>query len=98
LVCFGGVGTGEVVTDDGRKVVGLAQRRTRLGAWFHGACVLRWDPARLVDLLDLDPAERQAATDGLRSAVVGAADLAAELGCHAPDAADLAELLIDSLP
>ena len=45
LVCFGGVGTGEVVTDDGRKVVGLAQRRTRQGAWFHGACVLRWDPA-----------------------------------------------------
>jgi lipoate-protein ligase A len=98
LVCFGGIGTGEVVTDDGRKVVGLAQRRTRLGAWFHGACVLRWDPASLVDLLDLDAAERQAATNGLRSAVVGAADLAAELGRDAPDARDLAALLIDSLP
>ena len=50
-VCFGGVGTGEVVTADGRKVVGLAQRRNRHGAWFHGACYLHWDPARLVDLL-----------------------------------------------
>ncbi|MGH3579451.1 MAG: lipoyl protein ligase domain-containing protein, partial [Mycobacterium sp.] len=44
LVCFGGVATGEVVTGDGRKVVGLAQRRDRRGSWFHGACVLRWDP------------------------------------------------------
>jgi lipoate-protein ligase A len=98
LVCFGGIGTGEVVTDDGRKVVGLAQRRTRLGAWFHGACVLRWDPARLVDLLDLDDVERQAATNGLRSAVVGAADLATDLGHGSPDAPGLATLLIDSLP
>jgi lipoate-protein ligase A len=40
LVCFGGVGTGEVVTSDGRKVVGVSQRRTRNGAWFHSACVL----------------------------------------------------------
>ncbi len=45
LVCFGGLGTGEVVTDDGRKVVGLAQRRNRHGSWFQGACVLRWDPS-----------------------------------------------------
>ncbi len=43
-VCFGGVGTGEVVAADGRKVVGLAQRRDRHGAWFHGACYLHWDP------------------------------------------------------
>ena len=45
LVCFGGVGAGEV-TVDGRKVVGLAQRRTRHGAWFHGACVLPLGPDR----------------------------------------------------
>ena len=83
LVCFGGVGTGEVVTDDGRKVVGLAQRRTPPGAWFHGACVLRWDPARLVDLLDLDPAERQAAVTGLGAAAVGASELRERSG-HRP--------------
>jgi lipoate-protein ligase A len=98
LVCFGGIGTGEVVTADGRKMVGLAQRRTREGAWFHGACVLRWNPAGLVDLLAMDAVEREAATDGLRSAVVGAADLAGELGGQAPDAPGLAASLIDSLP
>ena len=47
LVCFGGVGAGEV-TVGGRKVVGLAQRRNRSGAWFHGACLLRWDPTVLL--------------------------------------------------
>ena len=60
LVCFGGVGSGEVVTADGRKVVGLAQRRSRHGAWFHGACVLRWDPGPLVELLALSAPERAA--------------------------------------
>ncbi len=98
LVCFGGVGAGEVVAADGRKVVGLAQRRTRDGAWFHGACVLRWDPAPLVELLALDPAERQAATAGLGSAVAGAADLADEMGVPAPDGPSLASAFLDSLP
>jgi lipoate---protein ligase len=98
LVCFGGVGVGEVVTGDGRKVVGLAQRRNRQGAWFHGACVLRWDPASLVDLLALDPAEREAAVSGLRSAVSGAADLANDLGVPAPEGRTVAHSLIASLP
>ncbi len=76
LVCFGGVGTGEVVTPAGRKVVGLAQRRNRAGAWFHGACVLHWDPALLVDVLALHPDERVAAVEDLAQAVVGVRDLA----------------------
>jgi lipoate-protein ligase A len=42
LVCFAGLGFGEV-TVDGRKAVGLAQRRTRDGAWFQGAVLCRWD-------------------------------------------------------
>jgi lipoate-protein ligase A len=98
LVCFGGVGAGEVVTGDGRKVVGLAQRRNRDGAWFHGACVLRWDPVPLAGVLALDPAERQAATAGLSAAVAGAADLADELGVPAPDGPALAATLVVSLP
>ena len=97
-VCFGGVGAGEVVAGDGRKVVGLAQRRNRQGAWFHGACVVRWDPAPLVELLALEPAERQAAVIGLGAAVAGAADLADELGVPAPDRRALAHSLIASLP
>ena len=98
LVCFGGVGAGEVVTPDGRKVVGLAQRRNRHGAWFHGAGVLRWDPAPLLEVLALDPAERQAATAGLEAAVVGVADLADEQGTPAPDRASLIAALMSSLP
>ena len=98
LVCFGGVGAGEVVTGDGRKIVGLAQRRDRHGAWFHGACVLRWDPALLVDLLDLPEAERNEATADLAAAVAGVADLVEAAGGTAPDASTVAAWLIAALP
>lgn len=57
LACFGGLGPGEVSVA-GRKVVGLAQRRTRLGARFQCAALMRWDPSALLDLLHLAPAER----------------------------------------
>lgn len=43
LVCFAGLGAGEV-TVSGRKVVGLAQRRTRAGTWFQAMALLRWEP------------------------------------------------------
>jgi len=56
-VCFAALGPGEV-TLDGRKVVGIAQRRTRSGTWFQTAALLRWDPADVVDLLAIDPAVR----------------------------------------
>ncbi len=82
-VCFGGIGAGEVVTSDGRKVVGLAQRRTRAGAWFHTACILRWSPGALIGLLDLAPGDRESAMGDLTSAAVGAADLT-----DRPDRAD----------
>jgi lipoate---protein ligase len=52
-VCFAGLGPGEV-TVAGRKVVGLAQRRTRAGALFQCAALRRWEPQDLVDLLGLD--------------------------------------------
>jgi lipoate---protein ligase len=97
-VCFGGVGAGEVVTDDGRKLVGLAQRRNRHGAWFHGACVLRWDPGPLVDLLVLSEAERESARAGLAGTAVGADDLADELGVAGFSQARLTAALISSLP
>ena len=97
-VCFGGVGAGEVVTDHGRKVVGLAQRRNRHGAWLHGACVLRWDPSPLVDLLALSGEERESARAGLAGAVAGADDLADELGVSGFSGARLTAALISSLP
>ena len=52
-ICFAGIGPGEV-TVDGRKVVGLAQRRTRAGALFQCAALLRWDPAEMVRLVGGD--------------------------------------------
>jgi lipoate-protein ligase A len=57
LVCFAGLGPGEVTVDD-RKVVGLSQRRTREAALFQCCAALRWEPERLLDLLALDDADR----------------------------------------
>lgn len=57
LVCFAGVGPGEVVArsgshgDRGPKLVGLSQRRTRAGARFQCAAHLRWNPEPLEALL-----------------------------------------------
>ncbi len=59
LVCFGDLGPGEV-TVDGRKVVGVAQWRSRQGALFHCAVYRRWDPVPLVEVLDVDPPARRA--------------------------------------
>jgi lipoate-protein ligase A len=64
-VCFAGLGPGEVCLDTS-KVVGVSQRRTRVGALFQTAALLQWDPAGLLALLRLDQAERKQ----------GAADLA----------------------
>jgi lipoate-protein ligase A len=51
LVCFAGRGPGEVFTHDGRKVVGISQRRTREWARFQCAVSLKWDPYLLRKLL-----------------------------------------------
>jgi lipoate-protein ligase A len=45
LVCFGAVGPGEVIVG-ARKVVGISQRRTRIGARFQCLVLDRWDPAK----------------------------------------------------
>jgi lipoate---protein ligase len=50
LLCFAGVGPGEVLLD-GRKLVGVSQRRTRLGSRFQCMVHVRWSPQRLVALL-----------------------------------------------
>jgi lipoate-protein ligase A len=71
LVCFGAVGPGEV-TVGGRKVVGFSQRRTRIGARFQ--CLVHdvWEPAELLALLHLTPAERSAAAADLEGRAAGA--------------------------
>ena len=80
-VCFAGVGPGEVLLE-GRKVVGISQRRDRLGSRFQCAALLRWAVSEMVGLFDLSPAdeaarELQGAAAGLP--VDGAALVAAVL-------------------
>lgn len=52
-VCFAGLGPGEV-TFEGRKVVGMSQRRTRAGALVQCVALLRWDPERLGRAVGID--------------------------------------------
>jgi lipoate-protein ligase A len=86
-VCFGGVGPGEVVVG-GRKAVGIAQRRTRHGALFQCAALVRWDVEPLVALLALADEERASARAALADAGLG-------LG---RDAAALADAFVAALP
>lgn len=52
-VCFAGLGPGEV-TIEGRKVVGISQRRTRELARFQCVTYATWDPEPLRALVGLD--------------------------------------------
>lgn len=72
VVCFAGLGPGEV-TVDGAKVVGISQRRSRAGARFQCSVPLVWDAARHARLLapgvrrvagSLDSVRIAPATDG----------------------------------
>jgi lipoate-protein ligase A len=49
-VCFAGIGGGEVLSGE-RKVVGISQRRTRVGARFQCAVYRHWRPSIHADLL-----------------------------------------------
>lgn len=70
LVCFAGLGPGEV-TVAGAKVVGMAQRRTRAGALFQCAALLEWRPERLLGRLALTDDERRRATADLAGVARG---------------------------
>jgi lipoate-protein ligase A len=95
LVCFAGLGAGELTVRaaDGApaKVVGLSQRRTRAGARFQCAALLRWDPAALIALLD--PGSLPGPESSVRPALDGVAaglaldgrDLLAAVLRHLPE-------------
>ncbi len=74
LVCFAGLGPGEVVAGD-RKMVGVAQWRSRQGSLFHSAAYRRWDPARWTMLFGLDGTELAAMTAAVRAAGIGLDEL-----------------------
>lgn len=54
-VCFAGVGPGEVLDGQGRKLVGVSQRRTRTAARFQCALLARWDPLPYASLVRAAP-------------------------------------------
>lgn len=71
LVCFAGLGPGELTDPTGRKVLGISQRRTRGGARFQCAVLRSWAPARLLSLLALAPEEREVAATALAASAAG---------------------------
>ncbi|MGI8983034.1 MAG: hypothetical protein ACR2HM_00630, partial [Acidimicrobiales bacterium] len=70
LVCFAGLGPGEV-TLSGAKVVGMAQRRSRAGALFQCAALREWRPERLIDRLALSGDQRRRAARELAGVARG---------------------------
>jgi lipoate---protein ligase len=74
LVCFAGRAAGEVTGPAEAKIVGVCQRRSRAGAWFQCACLLRWEPGALVALMMLSPADRAEALDALDGVAFGAGE------------------------
>ncbi len=72
LVCFAGLGRGEVVDDrSGAKIVGLSQRRTRVGSRVSCLAVLAWDPVGISSLVRMPEAWRDELVDALTNGVVG---------------------------
>jgi lipoate---protein ligase len=88
LACFAGLGPGEVLWR-GRKVVGLAQRRTRHGARFATSAPVAWRPAALAGLVRswAVPPESGAASEMDYAAVgldtIFGSDVAPEAVCDA---------------
>lgn len=78
LVCFAGLGPGEV-TLEGRKLVGCSQRRTRAGAWFHSMVLLEARQHELAELLVLEPSERAELGRAVRAGTTAVGLSAAEL-------------------
>jgi len=80
LVCFAGLGAGELTDPAGRKVLGISQRRTRAGARFQCAVQSTWDPSAILALLALAPPVRATAVADLADAAVGVGGRLAALG------------------
>jgi lipoate-protein ligase A len=67
-ICFAGLGPGECLVD-GRKVVGISQKRTREAAWFQSSVLLRFDPRSITDLLLLTEQDADRAVADLERGV-----------------------------
>lgn len=78
LVCFAGVGPGEVLDQAGAKLVGVSQRRTRLAARFQTVAYHR-NPSEIADFLALDASDRHELISELESTTAVVAVDPAEL-------------------
>jgi lipoate-protein ligase A len=96
-VCFAGVGPGEVVAGS-RKVVGVAQWRSRQGALFHCAAYRNWDPVPLLELLAIEPARRIEAVSELSRVAMGIDELAADPSGAPVESSLVESTLVDCLP
>jgi lipoate-protein ligase A len=90
LICFAGVGAGEVVRD-GRKLVGVAQWRSRQGALFHSLAYIGIDWSLLAELVNLGSERAEAALE-LEASTVGLGELGQT------DAAGVTSALLGHLP
>ena len=87
LICFAGLGPGEVVVAD-RKIVGLTQRRSRAWIRIQTTAFTTWDPSALVDYLALTPEER----------ILAVAAVTDRVGVLSTDRAQVITALLDGLP
>lgn len=69
-VCFASLGPGEL-TVDGKKLVGMSQRRTRAASRIQVAILRRWDGARHAALLNLPEEDRRRAAEDLANVATG---------------------------
>jgi hypothetical protein len=90
VVCFAGLGAGEVTDADGSKLVGISQRRTREWVRLQSMCHLQWRPTWYRCLLGESLAGLDDALD--RVAVASIADVCGDDGL-APIEASLAAAL-----
>ena len=80
LACYASRAPGEVL-HEGRKCVGISQRRTRQGARFQTSLLCRWDAAEFAGLFELPEREISQLTKALEQLVTPlpiASDLPAE--------------------
>ncbi len=72
--CFGGRSPYEVLVG-GRKIVGFAQVRRRMGVLLQVGIYTHWSPELLARLLTTDAAERAAIEDALAERIAGLSDV-----------------------
>lgn len=85
LVCFDGIGPGELVRRDGSKLVGISQRRTRAAARLQCCWYSAYDPSVLSSLLTDGPP-----VDDLRPVATADANRSVEVVDHLARSIDCA--------